>query len=322
MNHMTMSCTYRGKSHEKKGIPNQDAVAVDTYDVNNKNIAVIVVADGVSSCIKAEETSHYLIDMSKATIRNFFKKHEKDRMTAGIFESLIQDIFDSYLNFVKLQNGNILDYGSTLELVVIQDNDAFVLHAGDGLISLLSADGDVIVIKKDKHVGEFVSEVYPFFVKETWEFNYFTNIVGAVVSTDGVFDEIVPIPARNVYEYDTALLLPIIDPRGHKDKKSWIRYINSYITGKLNDKAVFYSCKNYIDKQIMEMEFKDLEKHFENSVPYKRFVKSKDDLSIAVWTNMNKMPNCVSTRIPPYLEIWKQDLEKSRERAKQQIGIL
>lgn len=321
MNQYIMSNSYKGISHVKRGMPNQDAIVVDSFEANEKNITFLLAADGVSSCPKAEEASSYLVDTSRTELKKFYESSEN--MTEDKFKNIIQDIYNSFLDYVKQQNGKLFDYGSTLEIVVVQDEEVFTLHAGDGLVALLKSDGDVLISKNDSHAGEIASQVYPFFVKEKWEFNHFNDIAAALVATDGVYDEIVPNPARKACEYDITLLLPLIDPRGHRDKNSWERYINSYITGKLNDKAIFQRCKSFINKKIMtDIRLKDLKDHFKLSVPYKRFGgSSKDDLSIAVWVNMDNMPEHVSVRIPPYFDIWRQESEISRERAKKQVGI-
>ena len=319
--------THQGLSHVKRNIPNQDSVVCETIKVGmNASIYVLAVADGVSACKNAEIASSFLTQNLLAQIENNkYSLIQNEHMCESVFKRCIDSLYIDYLQMINESEDQLYEFGSTLEVVVIYKHCAFTFHAGDGLIVLIHENGNITISNAEKHSGEFASQVYPFFEKKRWEFNRYDKVVGALVASDGVYDEIVPLPSRSMNtEYDVTLLMPCMDIRCHKNMKSMTRFIESYIIGNLNDMAVLESFKRLIKKGIVsDISNEELYKHFSISTPYKKFVSSKDDLSLVIWGDKKRIPSnydCVN-HLPDYYSLWIKQRECDMERAQKIQGI-
>lgn len=311
--------THTGISHLEKGMPNQDSAGCFCIKNNLGEIYLNVVADGVSACKYANEASMFLLD---TTVNIFEKRCENTHnyeLNTEEFKDVVNEIFDKYMHMIEEKSGQYLDYGSTLEIVAIQNETAYVFHAGDGLILAIQQDGTILFTDDEKHSGEYASQVFPFFVKSKWEFDQFKNVAALLVASDGVYSEIVPSSARRMkLKYDLGLLIPCIDSRTHRNIKSHKRFLDSYITGKLSDEIMGYKCSRLGNRGILVgMDDFSIRKHFSQNIPYRKNVRSRDDLSIVIWGNTELLPTFydVSGGFPDYRGQWELERQMERERA-------
>lgn len=299
--------TIRGSGHKKKGLPNQDSIFYrEISDKQNRDYTIMAVMDGVSSCMFADRASRFIAKNIMKVFRLVLTGLESE-FTLDLMKNFIELLYKNYMEFIKSENGTVYEYATTAEIVVITDNKVYVLHAGDGLILFLRKNGEFVVLEKDKHSGVAPGEVYPFSVKDRWEFNEYEDVAGVFVASDGVYDEIVPAPARRSgYTCDVSLIVPMMDIRAHKSKKEMRAYQFRYIAAKLADEKVCDSCCEMIDRGMIKgIESKKLREHFLNNRPYKKFCHSSDDLSFVLWADKEKLPKIYEFNdIPNYFSIW------------------
>lgn len=312
--------THTGISHLEKGMPNQDSAGCFCIKNDLGEIYLNVVADGVSACKYANEASSFLLD---TTVNIFEKRCENTHnyeLNTEEFKNVVNEIYDKYMHMIEEKSGQYLDYGSTLEIVAIQNETAYVFHAGDGLILAVQQDGTILFTEDKKHSGEYASQVFPFFVKSKWEFpDEYKNVAALVVASDGVYSEIVPSLARRMaLKYDLGLSVPCIDSRAHKNTKSHKRFLDSYIMGKLSDKIMGCKCSRLGKKGVfVGLDNISIRKHFSQNIPYRKNVRSRDDLSVVIWGNTELLPSFydVSEGLPDYRGQWELERRLERERA-------
>lgn len=320
--------THTGISHREKNLFNQDSVGC--YCIHNslgKKIYLNIVADGVSACKYAGEASTFLQEVSVHVFVTRCENNENYTLNLVEFKDCVEEIFEKYKVMIEKNKSQFLDYGSTLELVAIQDESAYVLHAGDGLILAVQEDGNVLLTDTEKHTGEYGSQVIPFFVKSKWEFIEIGNIAAILVASDGVYDEIVPTSARRLSsKFDLSLLIPCIDSRVHKNDISHKRFLDSYITGNLSDEIMYYKCSQLICKKVITgKDDETIKRHFIQNVPYKKNVRSRDDLSVTLWGNTEFLPDNydITEHLPNYRKQWEMERKLNKDRAlSQQQEIL
>lgn len=307
--------SHRGKSHIKRNMPNQDATVVSKIRSKKGTIYIAGCFDGVSQCKNADKASMFLADNYSEILKEEIEKNE-GLMSMSVFKESIENLYKKYISEISDLGDlseEIMNYGTTLEVAVLQKDNAYTIHAGDGLISILHTDGSIELSKAEGHVGKH-GAVKPFFEKSTWEYQEYSDVAGIMISTDGVYDEIVPTPIRrSEYEYDLSILLPFFDMRGHKSYRSYKRYIDLYISGKLNEESIKSACYRFVNKKLLQGVTNEEINNIVESKTYK-FVNSKDDLSLVLLVNKSKLPERYNGehKIPDYYKLWLKEQEKLR----------
>lgn len=170
--------TQRGKSHEERGIANQDAVFVK----NANGVEVIAVADGVGSCKNAKVGSEFITRfMAQYTCENF------DELQYMSNEKLCDLICCEFIT--RYENLSIESALSTLLLVARKGTKMLFLQIGDGKIILVSRGKSFQVFPDD---GLDMYETYTWdsdsdaFCKMCLDSQAF-NIEFVLLCTDGVY---------------------------------------------------------------------------------------------------------------------------------------
>lgn len=312
---ITNEFSIRGLSHIDHDLPNQDATLYLKLQSRNKTkYTLLAVMDGVSASKNAYEASNILKEKLGVLFKKYVEEEGDEPFSVDKMKELIQELFNQYIFYIVQREGTEQEYGTTLEVVVlVGKHTAYTLHAGDGLIALLFGDGQFSISSTQGHSGEEPGVVYPFMQKRKWEFHEYKNVVAAFVSTDGVYSELIPSQAiRNGYLYDSSLLLPMVDIRAHKSKKSMEGFQQSFAIGELSDQALFQACYRLLKKGVIKgIDEEQLREQFSICQPYKKFCHSRDDLSAVFWSDYKKLPPVydVSKTIPNYYDLWMKEVE-------------
>lgn len=301
----------QGAIHKENDMPNQDYVVKEVFRSNKrKKYTLLVVCDGVSASLEAETASRFLGKTAKKIFEAYVKKYGDRSFNIRKLKKIIDSLYFVYMSFIQKGTGNLKDYGSTMEMIVIYQNKAYCFHAGDGMILTMNTKGEVLMSSVKNHSGSDPGAVYPFYQKEKWDFFVHNDVCAAMAMSDGASGELFFAPIlRNGYLFDPLVLLPFLDVRFHKNEKSFLRYQKSYIKKALDDTALMYKGFTMLDL-CKGTDMKEVKKHFEEGAPLRRFLKvNKDDATFAFWTNFDTLPEKydLKDKIPDYYEIWKRE---------------
>lgn len=124
------------KAYAKTDIGKVREMNQDDYHISNSldEVQLYMLADGMGGYKGGEIASNQAIQSAKSYIENNFKQIEKDR------DSIIQLLASSmeYANMVvyekSKENKELEGMGTTLEIVLIYNNKAYIGHIGDSRI--------------------------------------------------------------------------------------------------------------------------------------------------------------------------------------------
>ena len=124
------------KAYAKTDIGKVSEMNQDDYHISNSldEVQLYMLADGMGGYKGGEIASNQAIQSAKSYIENNFKQIEKDR------DSIIQLLASSmeYANMVvyekSKENKELEGMGTTLEIVLIYNNKAYIGHIGDSRI--------------------------------------------------------------------------------------------------------------------------------------------------------------------------------------------
>lgn len=124
------------KAYAKTDIGKVREINQDDYHISNSldEVQLYMLADGMGGYKGGEIASNQAIQSAKSYIENNFKQIEKDR------DSIIQLLASSmeYANMVvyekSKENKELEGMGTTLEIVLIYNNKAYIGHIGDSRI--------------------------------------------------------------------------------------------------------------------------------------------------------------------------------------------
>ena len=174
MNWKIISYAMVGTSHLAQGKGCEDVIkAITTEDV-----AVMALADGAGSFSKAFEGATIATEKcSKWLLNNFdwaysAKKSEiKDRL-------LYYTIRKSIIRKAIKEKSRLKEYSSTLLFVAIKDNRYIAGHIGDGVIGIITTEGDNVVLSEPER-GEFANtNISSFFLMSDGSADCLYNQVG------------------------------------------------------------------------------------------------------------------------------------------------
>ena len=175
---LTAAASRKGKSHEKDGLPNQDAFGVYTV---GKNL-VLAVSDGLGSKRRSDAGSAAAV----AAVREAVALSPNDVCPRDLCALI------SALWRVRVGDAdNISNYGCTCLFAVLYSNRRVVVGMlGDGVVFFDIAGNEEILSGKSK---EFANETSSLATDTNWryaEFDATQKTVTLMLATDGVADDI------------------------------------------------------------------------------------------------------------------------------------
>lgn len=190
----------KGKAHENHDIVCQDS---NYLKIINDRICVAAVADGLGSEIHSGIAS----DIACHTSVEYCSNNIELDMGAEKILSIIKQSFNFALEQIEKRvesdEGDILQYDTTLSLCVLVYGKLYYGHSGDSGIIALSDKGLFYKITEQQRDDE--GRVFPLaFGEEYWEFGLFKeNVAGVLLATDGMLELFYPVYLRysdmNIY---------------------------------------------------------------------------------------------------------------------------
>lgn len=181
--------TAQGTHHIKADTPCQDAHSIAKI---SNDIVIAAVADGLGS----EKYSDIASKIAVETSVNYCLLNINNEYSGEVVLSVISSSFDTALKSIeeeaKREGNDFYQYGTTLSLAVMIDNNLYYGHAGDSGIIVLTLDGLYKKITEQQRDDD--GFVFPFtYNKEKWEFGSVENIASVLLATDGMFETFFPI---------------------------------------------------------------------------------------------------------------------------------
>lgn len=129
----------------------------DSYYISdNKNLNLFIVADGMGGCNGGEVASKYAVE---TVTKYFFDNYDNCNKDDESIKKFIKDAITTANSFVFNKSFSDIDLtgmGTTLTLLLIENNNYFVGHIGDSRAYLIR-DGSLIQITEDhSYVEELV----------------------------------------------------------------------------------------------------------------------------------------------------------------------
>jgi len=121
------SACVRGRHHEGKGTPCQDAVHI----ARTKECVAVAVADGLGTCPK----SHLGATAATGRIANYIARHSKCWSRRGVLPSQLLEIASAAIRGEAASRGEDVEtFSCTLQVVAVTRRRLLVLHVGDGVV--------------------------------------------------------------------------------------------------------------------------------------------------------------------------------------------
>lgn len=179
-----------GLSHVKKGSVCQDASKAKKL-VNGWVVAA--VADGVGSAKHSEIASNLAVDTVVEFCNNRINKHT-------IFNDLQNIILDAYKeaeknieNYASSHEDSIIEYDTTLSMIIYDGEKIAYGHSGDGGIVGLTMDGEYIKITEPQKAEDNICVIPLRAGEKSWVIGKYTlPLASVLLATDGVYDTFFP----------------------------------------------------------------------------------------------------------------------------------
>ncbi len=133
----------------KKRVHNEDSLIVD----DKKNI--FIVADGMGGHKSGEWASKMAVEVAYDYIVSTMKKDYKDKEISSLLRTALIKAHETIKLSEKL-DFNFKGMGTTLVLMLIRENKAFICHVRDSRAYLIS--GHIRQITKDQTLGNYLME--------------------------------------------------------------------------------------------------------------------------------------------------------------------
>lgn len=217
----TYGFSQTGKSHEKKMTVCQDA---NCFQNINNEIGIAAVADGLGSQIHSDIGSSIA---AQTVVEYCSGKIRKDLGQQEILDILRQSFKEAISQIEKRvagDNGDILQYDTTLTLCVLICGDLYFGHAGDSGMIALAEDGKYYSVTDQQRDAE--GRVFPLnFDENYWVFGKFEKkTAGVLLATDGMLELFFPVYIRNrevgIY---TALVRYFLNTKAVRDDQFQIK---------------------------------------------------------------------------------------------------
>lgn len=184
--------TQIGTYHIEHNIVCQDAHYIKKL---SDSCIIAAVADGLGSEMYADVASKVA---SRIAVEVCAEKYSPDLDTAATID-LIRQSFRIAQNKIeeiaRVQNHEIAQYDTTLDLVIYTSGKVFYGHAGDsGIVALLS-DGTYARVTHQRR--DDMGRVFPLCFEDSWVFGAYEKEVAAVfLATDGMLETLFPVLLR------------------------------------------------------------------------------------------------------------------------------
>jgi len=183
----------KGKAHEKRDVVCQDSNCIKVLD---DNICIAAVADGLGSESCSDIASHIACNTAVEFCANNIEFGMSNKRVLSIVKRSFKKALNQIEKRVEKENGDILQYDTTLSLCVLICGRLYYGHSGDSGIIALSDNGYFHKITEQQRDNE--GRVYPLaFGEEYWKFGCFKGrVAGVLLATDGVLELFYPIYLR------------------------------------------------------------------------------------------------------------------------------
>ncbi len=129
------SASVRGTSHERVGVPCQDAALIEVVDTPSGPVLIAFASDGAGSALRAELGSETTCAALGGEVRDYLR-------CAGLVENITRDVVDEWCLGVQRSltgvaaecDAPLRDFACTLLAVVADQERAVFLQLGDGAI--------------------------------------------------------------------------------------------------------------------------------------------------------------------------------------------
>jgi len=143
-----------GTSHLEQGKGCEDVIKT----ITTEDMAVIVLADGAGSFSKAFEGATIATEKCSKWLLNKFEWAYSAK-ESEIITRLVQTIRKEIKNKATKEGLEMEEYSSTLLFAAIKDSRYIVGHIGDGVIGVITTDGDDVVLSEPER-GEFANNTF------------------------------------------------------------------------------------------------------------------------------------------------------------------
>lgn len=224
---------------------NQDAIKIGS--ISGKEIAYILVADGLGSCKKSDEGSAKVIELAEEWINNKLSMYSAlSNSVANIFMKKLVEAWN-----VEYEMDEKYDYDTTVHFSVFYKGNVLVGGIGDGMV-LISYDdlvckdfvdaADLFSNVTNSMCSVNVAELMDGEVVENYEYSRGMQVI---ISTDGISDDLIPEKKLTLPEYFRS----VIKENGHENLQIEIEeWIQDWKTdGHSDDKSI---CYMIIEKEV------------------------------------------------------------------------
>jgi len=194
LQHFTIS--QQGKSHIERGANCQDQSASQTVHnaILNREVAIMVIADGLGSCNYSEDGARIAVrTVIDFLANNLGNMHAiSDEIIIDLLKAAYQQANANIQSEAENRELPFLSFDTTLTTAVLfDDGTCYFGHIGDDGMVALFTDGSyrMVTIRNE---GEQASSVIPLSHKKDWSFGRLSAPVATVIlMTDGVLDSAV-----------------------------------------------------------------------------------------------------------------------------------
>lgn len=166
---------------------NEDSFAVQK--LKNGNF-LAVIADGVGSSKHSDKASHLAVD---SVVEFFVQKKPDSNNSLQFLLSAFSYAQGKIEELVKAENGQEIDYDTTLTVAIYNGKKIAFGHSGDGGIIGLKQDGKYVAITKPQKSSDNLSLIPLRAGESKWEFGCSDDELASVIlATDGVYDTFFP----------------------------------------------------------------------------------------------------------------------------------
>ncbi|SHK77618.1 Serine/threonine protein phosphatase PrpC [Anaerocolumna jejuensis DSM 15929] len=206
----------RGKHHIDLGQENQDSVYVGK--VINGTYCV-VVADGVSSCKWAKKGSEAAVD----TVKNLAMKMSLGEIAVNDKNSIRRFVVTDWKSHFESKWN---DYGTTLNFVIICNQDLVIGQIGDGLVLITVDDENILVSDMDEFYSVETYALAEAVLKSSFNIicKKIKGNVVAVAMTDGIGKELDLDTIDEFKNYLVELIKGNTETR-EKEIASWMKHL-------------------------------------------------------------------------------------------------
>lgn len=131
---------------------NEDAMLLQVHEIDDKNIVLGCIADGVGGCGNGDLASQYLIEQIGewfAEKKDDLCRCDKQEITMMMYDQVMM----SHEGLKKINQLKGMSAGSTLTMLLLYQGSYIILHVGDSRAYLYS-DGHCVQITKDQTAGQ------------------------------------------------------------------------------------------------------------------------------------------------------------------------